>query len=135
MRDVLLNVTSKQKRMAAIDQFSFLFQGINRNLKVCEEILAIIGLLYVSKTAFAFTWNFLQGLRTHIFSRFRRLNLTRYGKWAGMFCIFLFLKEKTLLFQNLWYDIIIRGFCKCSSEIYFRNLVHLSLVIVNVYAY
>lgn len=90
MRDVLLNVTSKQKRMAAIDQFSFLFQGINRNLKVCEEILAIIGLLYVSKTAFAFTWNFLQGLRTHIFSRFRRLNLTRYGKWAGMSFLFFF---------------------------------------------
>lgn len=82
MRDVLQKFSCKQKRMASIDQFSFLFQGINRNLRVCEDVLAIIGLFYVSKTAFAFTWNFLQGLRTHVFSRFRRLNLTRYGKWA-----------------------------------------------------
>lgn len=92
MRDVLLNVSNKQKRMASIDQFSFLFQGINRNLRVCEEILAIIGLLYVSKTAFALTWNFLQGIRTHVFSRFRRLNLRRYGKWAGMYFINDFLR-------------------------------------------
>lgn len=70
--------------MAGVDQFSFLFQGINRNFRVCEDILAIIGLIYVSKTAFSLTWNVLQGLRTHVLSRFRRIDLTKYGKWAGM---------------------------------------------------
>ncbi|KAG8193683.1 hypothetical protein JTE90_024045 [Oedothorax gibbosus] len=82
MTDVLKNLSSKQKIMAGIDQFSFLFQGINRNFRVCEDILAIVGLIYVSKTAFSLTWNVLQGLRTHILSRFRSLDLTRFGKWA-----------------------------------------------------
>ncbi|PRD26725.1 UNVERIFIED_CONTAM: Hydroxysteroid dehydrogenase-like protein 1 [Trichonephila clavipes] len=82
MIDVLNLASSKQRRMASVDNFSFLFQGINRNLRVYEEILAIIGLLYVGKTAFAFTWSFLQGVHTHVLARFRRLDLTRYGKWA-----------------------------------------------------
>ncbi|GFQ81705.1 inactive hydroxysteroid dehydrogenase-like protein 1 [Trichonephila clavata] len=82
MIDVLNLASSKQRRMASVDNFSFLFQGIHRNLRVYEEILAIIGLLYVGKTAFAFTWSFLQGVHTHVLARFRRLDLTRYGKWA-----------------------------------------------------
>ncbi|KFM71039.1 Hydroxysteroid dehydrogenase-like protein 1, partial [Stegodyphus mimosarum] len=82
MSDVGTVVSSKRKVMASVDQFSFLFQGINRNVRVIEDILAIIGLLYVSKTAFSFTWNILQGLRTHVLARFRRVNLTRYGRWA-----------------------------------------------------
>lgn len=83
MFDVWKNLSSKQRRMAGVDQFSFLFQGINRNFRVCEDILAIIGLIYVSKTAFSLTWNVLQGLRTHVLSRFRRMDLTKFGKWAG----------------------------------------------------
>ncbi|XP_015925339.1 inactive hydroxysteroid dehydrogenase-like protein 1 [Parasteatoda tepidariorum] len=72
----------KLRKMASVDQFSFLFQGINRNFRVAEDILAIIGLIYVSKTAFQFTWNVLQGLRTHVLARFRHLNFAKYGKWA-----------------------------------------------------
>ncbi|GIX72175.1 inactive hydroxysteroid dehydrogenase-like protein 1 [Caerostris extrusa] len=82
MIDVLNLASSKQKRMASVDQFSFLFNGINRNFKVCEEILAIIGLLFVGKTAFSLTWNILQGFRTYVLARFRHLDLKKYGSWA-----------------------------------------------------
>ncbi|CAL1292711.1 unnamed protein product [Larinioides sclopetarius] len=82
MLDLWNLASSKQKRMASVDQFSFLFQGIHRNLRVYEDILAIIGLIYVSKTAFALTWNFLQGFRTHVLARFKRVDLKKYGSWA-----------------------------------------------------
>ncbi|XP_054722876.1 inactive hydroxysteroid dehydrogenase-like protein 1 [Uloborus diversus] len=83
MIDFLERASGKQRsRMAAVDQFSFLFQGLNRNLRAVEEVLAIIGLLYVSKSAFALTWKVLQGFRTHVLARARRLDLNKYGKWA-----------------------------------------------------
>ncbi|XP_067136829.1 inactive hydroxysteroid dehydrogenase-like protein 1 [Centruroides vittatus] len=68
--------------MAAVDQAVLLFREINRRLKVYEEILAVVGLLYVSKKLLVISWKVLRGFRVFVLSRVVRNDPKKFGRWA-----------------------------------------------------
>lgn len=68
--------------MAAVDQALLLFKEINRRLKLYEEILAIVGLCYISRKVLLFSWKVLKSFRVFFLSRIFRSDLKKYGKWA-----------------------------------------------------
>ncbi|XP_076347340.1 inactive hydroxysteroid dehydrogenase-like protein 1 [Tachypleus tridentatus] len=68
--------------MAAVDQAIHLIQEVGRQLKRCQELLAVVGLLYASKTTLTFAWKVFQGFRIYFIARLSQQDFKRYGNWA-----------------------------------------------------
>ncbi|XP_013784109.2 inactive hydroxysteroid dehydrogenase-like protein 1 [Limulus polyphemus] len=68
--------------MAAVDQAIYLIREVGRQLKRCQELLAVIGLLYASKTTLIFAWKVFQGFRVYFIARLSQQDFKRYGSWA-----------------------------------------------------
>ena len=69
-----------------VDSFASLEKYLIPTLRHIEEILAIIGLLYVGKVAIATLCDIGVGLYAHVYSKLRSKKFeTRYGKWAGKY--------------------------------------------------
>jgi len=67
----------------AVDSAKLLLEPILKSLRRTEEVLAIIGLVYIGHKTLGFSWTLFKGVRAHFWSRLwdKRL-LERYGKWA-----------------------------------------------------
>ncbi|XP_078699620.1 inactive hydroxysteroid dehydrogenase-like protein 1 [Branchiostoma floridae x Branchiostoma belcheri] len=69
--------------MAAVDRFSFLAAEISKTINYYNDILAILGAVYVGKKVLDLVMGFLGGTRVHFISRIAKPDLTkRYGPWA-----------------------------------------------------
>ncbi|CAL4109233.1 unnamed protein product [Meganyctiphanes norvegica] len=68
---------------AAVDSTKLLLEPILKSLRRTEEVLAIIGLLYVGHKTVSFSWSLVKGVRNHFWSRlWNKQFLEKYGKWA-----------------------------------------------------
>ncbi|RWS25158.1 inactive hydroxysteroid dehydrogenase-like protein 1 [Leptotrombidium deliense] len=68
--------------MAKVDSFNLLFNEMSKSAKRLEELLALIGLLYIGKQAITLTYHLINGCRIHFFSKLWPQNLSLYGEWA-----------------------------------------------------
>uniref|UniRef100_A0A2P2I3Z9 Inactive hydroxysteroid dehydrogenase-like protein 1 n=2 Tax=Hirondellea gigas TaxID=1518452 RepID=A0A2P2I3Z9_9CRUS len=72
------------RALGTVDSFGMLFSQYSSNFKTLDDILAVIGLIFVGRIALSAVWNICVGIRSMFWSRLWKKNFEkRYGgKWA-----------------------------------------------------
>ncbi|XP_045105443.1 inactive hydroxysteroid dehydrogenase-like protein 1 isoform X1 [Portunus trituberculatus] len=67
----------------AVDSARWLMRDALLKLKRVEEALSLVGIFYLGKISAAAAWDLLIGVRTHLWPKLFKRNLTKeYGTWA-----------------------------------------------------
>lgn len=69
--------------MAAVDSFDHLLREISLQTGNIRDVLALVGLYYVTKNTVQFSYEVITGVRTHLWSKVRPIDLNNLGEWAG----------------------------------------------------
>ncbi|XP_063858324.1 inactive hydroxysteroid dehydrogenase-like protein 1 isoform X2 [Scylla paramamosain] len=74
---------SPTEMAVAVDSARWLLRDVLLKLRRVEEALSLVGILYLGKISAAAAWDLLIGVRTHIWPKLFKRNLTKeYGTWA-----------------------------------------------------
>ena len=70
----------------AVDSARWFLRDTLLKLKKVEEALSLVGIFYLGKISTATAWDLVIGVRTHLWPKLFKRNLTKeYGTWAGMY--------------------------------------------------